>query len=99
MLGGYANLACEYSTKRYRSNLINWGILPLMTQENPRLQVGDFVLIENVQDVIAHAGEPVALHILRTSSEVICMATLGQMTEEEKQILTSGCLINYYKNA
>lgn len=99
VLGGYANLACEYSTKRYRSNLINWGILPLMTQENPRLQVGDFVLIENVQDVIAHAGEPVALHILRTSSEVICMATLGQMTEEEKQILTSGCLINYYKNA
>lgn len=99
VLGGYANLACEYSTKRYRSNLINWGILPLLMQENPGLQVGDFILIENVQDAIAHAGEPVALHILRVSGETVCLASLGQMTEEEKQILASGCLINYYKNA
>ena len=97
VLGGYANLACEYSTKRYRSNLINWGILPLLTEQNPHLQVGDFVLIENVQDAIAHAGEPVVLRILGKSSDSACTATLGALTEEEKSILASGCLINYYK--
>ena len=97
VLGGYANLACEYSTKRYRSNLINWGILPLLTQENPHLNVGDFVLIENVLDAIAHAGEPVVLRILGTTQDTACTATLGSLTEEEKSILAAGCLINYYK--
>ena len=97
VLGGYANLACEYSTKRYRSNLINWGILPLLTDKNPHLKVGDFVLIENVLDAIAHAGEPVVLRILGTTQDTACTATLGQMTEEEKSILAAGCLINYYK--
>ena len=97
VLGGCANLACEYSTKRYRSNLINWGILPLLTEQNPHLQEGDFVLIEDVQNVIAHAGEPVALHLLHADGETLCTATLGTLTEEEKKILASGCLINYYK--
>ncbi len=97
VLGGYANLACEYSTKRYRSNLINWGILPLLTAENPHLQVGDFVLIENVRDAIAADNAELTLHIWTSSGKRTCTASLGSMPPEEKQILASGCLINYYK--
>ena len=97
VLGGYANLACEYSTKRYRSNLINWGILPLLTEENPRLQVGDFVLIANVREAIAADDAPIILRIWNDAGERLHTATLGGMTKEEKEILASGCLINYYK--
>ena len=97
VLGGYANLACEYSTKRYRSNLINWGILPLLTAENPHLQVGDFVLIENVRDAIAADNTEITLHIWNDAGERVHTATLGGMTKEEKEILASGCLINYYR--
>lgn len=97
VLGGYANLACEYSTKRYRSNLINWGILPLLTAENPHLQVGDFVLIENVRDAIAADNAEIPLRIWNDAGERTHTATLGGMTKEEKEILASGCLINYYR--
>ena len=97
VLSGCANLACEYSTKRYRSNLINWGILPLLTEENPRLQMGDFVLIENVRQAIAADNAAITLHIWNDSGERTHTAALGGMTKEEKEILASGCLINYYK--
>ncbi len=95
VLGGFANLAVAYSTKRYRSNLINWGILPMTAEALPKLQVGDLLLIENVRQVIAQAGTPFSVQIL---GGVPFTANLGAMTEEEKQILASGCLINYYKN-
>ena len=98
VLGGCANLACEYSTKRYRSNLINWGILPLLTREDPHLQVGDFVLIENVREAIAADDAPLTLRIWNDAGERTHTAALGGMTKEEKEILASGCLINYYKN-
>ncbi len=95
VLGGFANLAVAYSTKRYRSNLINWGILPMTAETLPKIQVGDLLLIENVRQVIAQAGTPFSVQIL---GGVPFTANLGAMTEEEKQILASGCLINYYKN-
>lgn len=103
VLGGFANLANEYSTKRYRSNLINWGILPLLTEEalNAELKVetGEYLLIRNVRDVIESPDGQVTVERVRETDgeitgEIAC--TLGKLTADEKQILLDGCLINYY---
>ncbi len=95
VLGGLANLAAEYSTKRYRSNLINWGMLPIQVEEKPNLKNGDFLLICDVPDVIANAGE--TFYATTLSGEKI-PCTLNPMTQYEKEILSAGSIINYYKN-
>ncbi len=103
VLGGFANIANEYATKRYRSNLINWGILPLRTEEELTLLVGDYVLIPNVRDLILRGEKPVEAQVFggcqeaskEQGSKKIC-CTLDDLTEDEKQILLDGCLINYY---
>lgn len=94
VLGGFANLACEYATKRYRSNLINWGILPIVMQQKAELEEGVFLLIPDVCAVIDEAGETFEVKV---SGREGFKASLGQMTREEKDILKSGCLINYYR--
>ena len=94
VLGGFANLAREYATKRYRSNLINWGILPLTAERVPDLALGDFLLIPNVCQAIERAGEPLTIY---GPCETEFTASLGAMTAEERDILRAGCLMNYYK--
>lgn len=103
VLGGFANLANEYSTKRYRSNLINWGILPLRTEETIKLQEGDFVFLRDVRKAIGEKKERITPEVIRytdngqvLSAGTIC-CTPDQMTDEERQILLDGCLINYYR--
>ena len=117
-LGGFANLAQEYSTKRYRSNLINWGLLPLRTEEKLQLPVGSYVYIEGIRSLLRSGASEVELHVLDSHIQVeheadvralnpaelkarsvqIIHATLDTLTEEEREILMSGCLINHYKN-
>lgn len=103
VLGGFVNIANDYATKRYRSNLINWGILPLRTEEELTLLVGDYVLIPNVRDMILRGEKPVEAQVFggcqeaskgQGSKKISC--TLDDLTEDEKQILLDGCLINYY---
>ena len=96
VLAGLGNLAQEYSTKRYRSNCINWGLLPLRTEEEPNVQVGDWLLVEDVYERLDKAGEWFELTVL--GSETTVRATLDTLTEKEKQILKAGCLINYYRS-
>ena len=96
VLGGIANIALEYATKRYRSNLINWGMLPLVCKKFD-FKVGDYILIENIKSLIA-ADDPVitATHISGGKASKIYL-TIGSLTPEEKKIILSGCLINYNK--
>lgn len=96
VLGGIANIALEYATKRYRSNLINWGMLPLVCKKF-NFKVGDYILIENIKELIA-ADDPVitATHISGGKANKIYL-TVGNLTPEEKKIILSGCLINYNK--
>lgn len=101
VLGGFANLANEYSTKRYRSNLINWGLLPLRTDEPLNLAVGTYLLIPDVQMIVESGKKEFYVEILDLqsgSAESAILCTLDTLTEDEKKILLSGCLINYYKN-
>ncbi len=100
VLGGFANLANEYATKRYRSNLINWGILPLRTKESLDIPVGSYLLIRDVCDAVSACSNPIKAEILDPESgnvnqEVSC--TLDTLTEDERKILLSGCLINFYR--
>ena len=92
IVGGYADIACEYATKRYRSNLINWGILPILCAEAPTLNQGDWLLVADARGVVDRAGEPFEIRDI-TGGQVLT-ADMGEMTDEEKATLKAGCLIN-----
>lgn len=96
VLGGVANIALEYATKRYRSNLINWGMLPLLCKQFD-YKVGDYVYIENVTYFVKKGDTAIpAKHISGGKVKDIYLQ-IGSLTEEEKKIILSGCLINYNK--
>ena len=97
VLGGVANIAVEYATKRYRSNLINWGMLPLVCDKLD-FRKGDYIYIENVRKLISDGAKSLpAKQISRGKVKDIELG-IGELTEEEKKIILSGCLINYNKN-
>ncbi len=99
VLGGLANISVEYATKRYRSNLINWGMLPftLAKGETPNFEVGDIVLIEGIQKALI-SGEIKfeALCIGKDKKEKVLLE-LNDLTKPEKEILLAGSLINSYQ--
>jgi aconitate hydratase len=97
VLGGWANIAAEYATKRYRSNLINWGLLPFVingiTADGlPPFADGDYIYIEGIRGSVRNGGAIKARVLGAARVEM----TLGDLTETEKEILLAGCLINYY---
>lgn len=96
-LGGAANIAREYATKRYRSNLINWGMLPLLN-EGDSFEVGDILIIENVKSAVLSGKTEFDATLVRGSENKKIVLTMDAVTDSEKQILADGCLINYYKN-
>ena len=99
VLGGCANLAQEYATKRYRSNVVNWGMLPFVAQglETVHLQPGDRLYIPGVRALLEGEGDTIQADILRQGGgrEPLTL-TLPNLTREERDIILSGCLINYY---
>ena len=96
-LGGAANIAREYATKRYRSNLINWGMLPLLDGVTD-YKVGDVVVIKDVKHAI-ESEEPFNATLVRDGKCSDITLSAGALTPSEKQILLDGCLINYYKRS
>lgn len=94
-LGGCANIAREYATKRYRSNLINWGMLPLVDRDT-EYRVGDVVAIEDVGRAI-EGGDVIPAKLVRDGEVKDITLSVGSLTDTEKRILLDGCLINYYK--
>ena len=94
VLGGVANIATEYATKRYRSNLINWGMLPLICR-NFDFALGDYVYIENIVGLLKEGAEVVPAKHISGGKVKNIQLELGYLTPEEKQIILSGCLINY----
>ena len=96
VLGAGANFAQEYATKRYRSNCINWGILPFLTEEAEKLPVGAWVYIENALEAI-DSDTSFEAYVVKGDGPSKVRLSLGHLTSEEKQILKDGCLINHYK--
>ena len=96
VLGGWANMAKEYATKRYRSNLINWGMLPLIVNELP-CENSDWLFIPDVKDAVKNKADIFKGYIIGKEIKEIEL-TLKELTDDEREIILSGCLINYYKN-
>lgn len=94
VLGGVANIASEYATKRYRSNLINWGMLPLLCKKF-EFTVGDYIYIENAPDFVLNSESTICAKHISDGKVRDIYLTMGALTQEEKQIILKGCLINY----
>ncbi len=98
VLGGWANIAQEYATKRYRSNLINWGMLPLIVEKGDiPVEKGDYVFLPDVRAALAKEKLAFTGYIVRGKELIPLELTMGNMTDTEREILLKGCLINYYR--
>lgn len=96
VLGGWANIAQGYATKRYRTNLINWGILPFTIQGEFPFEMGDFVYLRGVRTALER-GEPKVQAVVVGDTLHTFDLLLEDLSEEERRILLAGCLINYYR--
>jgi aconitate hydratase len=96
VLGGWANIAKEYATKRYRSNCINWGILPFLIKEEPPFEKGDYIFIPNARESVLSGNEDIKAYIVGDTLKEFCLS-IGGLTQDEKQIIADGCLINFYR--
>ncbi len=99
VLGGSANIALEYATKRYRSNLINWGMIPFTVDLEPALNIGDYILVMGIREAISKKTEKVGAFVIAENGTVTELTlNIPAMTDDERQIILDGCLINYYRN-
>lgn len=99
VLGGWANIANEYATKRYRSNLINWGMLPFITEEKDTelsFKNGDYIFVPDVRKAVEDKTDAVKAYVVGDSLKEITLK-LGDLTDNEREIILKGCLINYYR--
>lgn len=96
VLGGQANIAIEYATKRYRSNLVNWGMLPFLIDEKPDLNPGDYIFIEGIRKMVESGAEEITAQVVGKDKKL--KLRLPAMTEGERSIILDGCLINHYRN-
>jgi len=98
VLGGAANLAAEYATKRYRSNVVNWGMLPFIAEDvkDWNLQPGDRIYLPGIRAAVDGGAEEVSAVLLQKGTERPITLRLPGMTREERDIVLAGCLINYY---
>lgn len=97
VLGGWANIANEYATKRYRSNLINWGMMPFRLVDEPAFKLDDYIFIPNVKKLIEAKEAKFDGYIVSSVIEPIELF-LDEMSDEERSIILAGSLINYYGN-
>ena len=98
VLGGSANIALEYATKRYRSNLINWGMIPFTVDSEPAFEVGDYLLVCGVRRAVAEKADKVDAYVIKPNGETQPLTlNIPPMTDDERQIILDGCLINYYR--
>lgn len=96
VLGGWANIANEYATKRYRSNLINWGMLPFLIPagELP-FKNGDYLFFPGIRKAVADKADVISGYVVGKDSMKAFEVTLGELTDDEREIILKGCLINY----
>lgn len=97
VLGGYANIAKEYATKRYRSNLINWGMLPFIYEDEIPFKNGDFIFISGIKTAIQNKKNELKAYVVGDELKEFSLK-LGELTDDERDIILSGCLINYYRD-
>ena len=99
VLGGFANICYEYATKRYRSNCINWGILPFTLPEGAEFpyETGDFVFVPGIRKALEQGVETVPAKVIAKDGVHDITLDIKGLTPDEKEILLDGNLMNYYK--
>ena len=95
VLGGWANIANEYATKRYRSNLINWGMLPFLIDGEIPFTNLDYLFIPGIRKAVEEKSDAITAYVVKGEDMKAFTLKLGEMTDEERQIILKGCLINY----
>ena len=96
VLGGWANIANEYATKRYRSNLINWGMLPFLIKEGALpFRNLDYLFVPDIRKAVEEKAEVIRAYAVTEGALKEFELRLGELTDEERQIILKGCLINY----
>ncbi len=96
VLGGWANIANEYATKRYRSNLINWGMLPFLIKEGELpFANGDYLFFPEIRKAVAEKDDAIKGYVVGESELKEFEVALGELTDDEREIILKGCLINY----
>ncbi len=98
VLGGAANLCYEYATKRYRSNCINWGMLPFTIDSDTKFDynTGDYVFVPNIKTAVMNGDESVKGYVISNGEKTEITLHIAGLTEKEREILLSGCLMNWY---
>ena len=98
VLGGWANIANDYATKRYRSNLINWGMIPFIIDEGDLpFTVDDYIFVPDIRDAIENASSEVEAYVVKEGKLNKFTLKIGELTDDERDIILKGCLINYYR--
>ncbi len=98
MLGAGANIAVEYATKRYRSNLINWGMIPFQLEGEPPFGLDDVIFLPNIRKAMEENRlEQVPAYVIKDGKAIPFTLSVAALTDDERQILLDGCLINFYK--
>ena len=96
VLGGWANIANEYATKRYRSNLINWGMLPFLIEKGDLpFANGDYIFLPDVRKAVETKAAEFEAYVVKDGSLTPFALKMGELTDDEKEIILKGCLINY----
>ncbi len=96
VIGGLANIAKEYATKRYRSNVMNWGMLPFLLDAEPDFEVGDYIFVPNIKSHLRGDMSKIPAYIIGNDIKEISL-NIAEMTDAEKSIVEAGSLINYNK--
>ena len=94
VLGGLANIAFEYATKRYRSNVMNWGMLPFLMDEEPEFEVGAYIYVPGIRKALDGDMKKIPAYVIGDEVREIVLH-IADMTDDEKKIVKAGCLINY----
>ena len=97
VIGGLANIAKEYATKRYRSNVMNWGMLPFLLDSEPDFEVGDYIFVPNIKNHLRGDMSKIPAYIIGENIKEISLS-IAEMTDAEKSIVEAGSLINYNKS-
>ena len=97
VLGGLANICSEYATKRYRSNVMNWGMVPFQMKDEPEFGVGDYIYVPDVKKALDSDMKDIKAYVIGDQVKEISLY-ISDMTPVEKEIVKAGCLINYNRN-
>lgn len=97
VLGGLANICSEYATKRYRSNVMNWGMVPFQMKDEPEFGVGDYIYVPDIKKALDGDMKDIKAYVIGDQVKEISLY-ISDMTPVEKEIVKAGCLINYNRN-